>query len=56
LKNRKSPYLSNGFNNHREIWHGDAFWPGLASYHWAVLFAGASPIFSREEFPSISYT
>ena len=25
-KNRKSPYLSNGLTDHREIWHGDAYW------------------------------
>jgi len=32
----KSPYLSNGFTDHREIWHGVAFWQGLAGYRWAL--------------------
>jgi len=33
---KKSPYLSNGVIDCREIWHGDAFWQGLAGYRWAL--------------------
>jgi len=32
----KSPYLSNGVTDRREIWQGHAFWQGLAGYRWAL--------------------
>jgi len=26
FENKKSPYLSYGLTDRREIWHGDAYW------------------------------